>query len=940
MNNFTARAQQILNIARREAYRLHHQYIGVEHILLGLLKLGQGVAVAALERQGVDVADMASKLEHSLVPGTSGETEASLPYTPRARKLLVTAGTQARQMRHNYVGSEHLLLAMLCDDDGLALQALNAFGVSYEATAKCVMDELSTSFDMGGPGNGKDNDPSHMGGGPDSPEDEEEDANAFLHGNARGNRRDGQGQSRTPALQAFGRDLTERARQGELDPVIGRQVEMERVIQILCRRTKNNPVLLGEAGVGKTAIVEGLAQQIVAGDVPEFLLGKKLISLDLALMVAGTKYRGQFEERLKAVMDEIRREKNVILFIDEMHTLIGAGSAEGTMDASNIIKPALSRGELQAIGATTLNEYRKHIEKDAAFERRFQQVQVGEPSVEDTILILKGIAPRYEEHHHVHYTEKALEAAANLSKRYLTGRFLPDKAIDLMDEAGSRLRVARMTRPADIKATEQKKRELEAAKQAAIDAQQFEQAAALRDSIAELNTQLKVSVDNWRQEMDASYLDVDEEEIMAVVSKWTGIPLARMEEKEAEKLLRMEDELKSKVIGQDIACSAISRALRRSRADIKDPRRPIGSFLFMGPTGVGKTYLARNLAEIMFGTADALIQVDMSEYMEKFSTSRMIGSPPGYVGHDEGGQLTEQVRRRPYAVILFDEVEKAHPDVMNLLLQILEEGVMTDSLGRKVNFSNTIIILTSNVGASLASRQGTMGFGAMSHEEADYDTMKERITEAAKQHFRPEFINRFDELIVFRMLERRDLEKIVVLEASKLIRRLADKKIGLKLSPEVVSMLVDKGYDPQYGARPMRRAIERMLEDPIAEAILRGDLTAGHNSEAVKEEISGEIAFRDDTPPTLPAPADKGPSDKSPSDETPANEKDTEQAPDAAQEPPILELSADAPAPKRKRTPRKPKSDATGKATRKSDQGATDEGKPAAKPRRRKKDGE
>lgn len=952
MSNFTARAQQILNIARREAYRLHHQYIGAEHILLGLLKLGQGVAVAALERQGVDIADMASKLEHSLVPGSSGEAEASLPYTPRARKLLVTAGTQARHLRHNYVGSEHILLAMLCDDDGLALQALNAFGVSYDSTVKIVMDELLTNFGMGTPDSGKDDDASPLGnGGPEGPDDEEEDANAFLHSNTRGNRRDGQGQSRTPALQAFGRDLTERARKGELDPVIGRQVEMERVIQILCRRTKNNPVLLGEAGVGKTAIVEGLAQQIVAGDVPEFLLGKKLISLDLALMVAGTKYRGQFEERLKAVMDEIRREKNIILFIDEMHTLIGAGSAEGTMDASNIIKPALSRGELQAIGATTLNEYRKHIEKDAAFERRFQQVQVGEPSVEDTILILRGIAPRYEEHHHVHYTDKALEAAANLSKRYLTGRFLPDKAIDLMDEAGSRLRVARMTRPADIKATEQERRDLETAKQAAIEAQQFEQAAALRDRIAELNTRLKVSVDTWHREMDASYLDVDEEDIMAVVSKWTGIPLARMEEKEAEKLLRMEDELKSKVIGQDVACSAISRALRRSRADIKDPRRPIGSFLFMGPTGVGKTYLARNLAEIMFGTADALIQVDMSEYMEKFSTSRMIGSPPGYVGHDEGGQLTEQVRRRPYAVILFDEVEKAHPDVMNLLLQILEEGVMTDSLGRKVNFSNTIIILTSNVGASLASRQGTMGFGAMNREEADYDTMKERITEAAKQHFRPEFINRFDELIVFRMLERRDLEKIVLLEASKLIKRLADKKIGLKLSQEVVSMLVDKGYDPQYGARPMRRAIERMLEDPIAEAILRGDLTAGHNSEAVKQQETGEIAFREDTPTPKqeqepsessqePARAEPEPEKTGPKSEEPGPGQ-PQVIPADPQPVPDLELQADTPAPKRKRTPRKGKTPPDADTPDAGPPSAPAPGEPpSTKPRRRRKNGD
>lgn len=853
MNNFSPRAQQILGYAREEAARMHHQYIGTEHVLLGMLRLGQGVATAVLEKLGVNPAELSSRIESSLVPGTSGEPESALPFTPRVRKLLVTAGTEASKLQHGYVGSEHLLLAMLSDTDGLALHALNDSGVTYHDALRAVTEILATQYENDAADESKDHstpyDDEH---GDERSEEEEEDANAFLHASSGSRSRGGNGErSRTPALQAFGRDLTERARKGELDPVIGRRAEMERVIQILCRRTKNNPVLLGEAGVGKTAIVEGLAQQIVSGEVPEFLLGKKLISLDLALMVAGTKYRGQFEERLKAVMDEIRREKNIILFIDEMHTLIGAGSAEGTMDASNIIKPALSRGELQAIGATTLNEYRKHIEKDAAFERRFQQVQVGEPSVEDTILILRGVAPRYEEHHHVHYTPKALEAAAALSKRYLTGRFLPDKAIDLMDEAGSRLCVARMTRPEDIKATEHERRELEKKKAEAVAAQDFEQAASLRDRIAELNTRLKTRVDDWHRSMNDSYLDVDEEDIMTVISKWTGIPLSRMEEKEAEKLLRMEDELKSKVIGQDVACSAISRALRRSRADIKDPRRPIGSFLFMGPTGVGKTYLARNLAEIMFGTSDALIQVDMSEYMEKFSTSRLIGSPPGYVGHDEGGQLTEQVRRRPYAVILFDEVEKAHPDVMNLLLQVLEEGCMTDSLGRKVSFSNTIIILTSNVGASLAARQGTMGFGAMSSETADYETMKERITEAAKQHFRPEFINRFDELIVFRMLERADLEKIVSLEARKLIKRLANKQIDLKLSPEVVSMLVDKGYDPQYGARPMRRAIERLLEDPIAEAILRGDLSAGHHSRAIRPEGTDEIAFREE-PPTDP----------------------------------------------------------------------------------------
>ncbi len=841
-----------MNLARREADRFRHNYIGAEHVLLGLLKLGQGVAVSVMENAGIAIDKLAAQIEQSMVPGTASGTAGSLPLTPRVRRLLEMAGQEAKALRHTYVGTEHILLAILRDEDGLARHALASTGLSYDEARKSVLAEIDPKFEVDDNADNGNEQPRDR-----REDDEEEDVNDFLHHpQTAGSGNTGVGsmeRSRTPALQAFGRDLTARAAKGELDPVIGRRAEIERVIQILCRRTKNNPVLLGEAGVGKTAIVEGLAQLIVAGDVPEFLLGRRIISLDLALMVAGTKYRGQFEERLKAVMDEIRKEKNIVLFIDEMHTLMGAGSAEGAMDASNIIKPALSRGEMQAIGATTLNEYRKHIEKDAAFERRFQQVQVGEPSTEDSYLILKGIAPRYEEHHHVRYTDKALRAAVNLSKRYLTGRFLPDKAIDVMDEAGSRLCVVRMTRPSSIKEMQQKCDRLTAEKEAAVSAQDFERAAALRDEGKQLREQLTETVETWKRSMNSEVSEVTEDDIMAVISKWTGIPLSRMEEKETEKLLHMEDELKSKVIGQDIACSAISRALRRSRADIKDPRRPIGSFLFMGPTGVGKTYLARNLAEIMFGTADALIQVDMSEYMEKFSTSRLIGAPPGYVGHDDGGQLTEQVRRRPYAVILFDEVEKAHPDVMNLLLQILEDGSVTDSMGRKVSFSNTIIILTSNVGAEQASRQGTMGFGAIDRAEADYDTMREKITEAAKKHFRPEFINRFDELVVFRMLERADLEQIVKLEAQKLIRRLADnKQIQLTLSPEVVGMLVDKGYDPQYGARPMRRAIEHLLEDPIAEAILRGDLIAGHSSRAVRPEGTDRIAFAEEEKPAAP----------------------------------------------------------------------------------------
>ncbi|MEN8864150.1 MAG: ATP-dependent Clp protease ATP-binding subunit [Akkermansiaceae bacterium] len=824
MNNFTPRAQQVLALARKEADRFNHNYIGTEHVLLGLIKLGQGVAVSVLQRMGLDLESVRMEVEKEVGTGPDVKSTTNIPYTPRVKKVLALANKEAKQLNHSYVGTEHILLGLLREGEGMAARVLTSLSVDLQTTRNEVLAEI---------------DPNFTAEESDDDFDFEDDDEMEME-----NEEDTEGKTKTPALKAFGRDLTKLAQGGELDPVIGRAPEIERVIQILCRRTKNNPVLVGEAGVGKTAIVEGLAQEIAAGDVPEILRDKKVVTLDLALMVAGTKYRGQFEERIKAVMDEIRKVKNVILFIDELHTIVGAGSAEGAMDASNIIKPALSRAELQCIGATTLNEFRKHIEKDSALERRFQQVKVNEPSTEDAIEIMKGLREKYESHHKVRYTDEALVASVKLTSRYLTSRFLPDKAIDVVDEAGARARIQTMTRPIGLKELEGRISEINEEKVAAINDQDFEKAAALRDEEKSTRKELDDKIEGWRGESEEKIVDIEEDDIMSVVSKWTGVPLQRMEQKEAAKLLKMEEDLKETVIGQNEAVVAISKALRRSRADLKDPRRPIGSFLFLGPTGVGKTYLARNLANFMFGDPESLIQIDMSEYMEKFSASRLIGSPPGYVGYEEGGQLSEAVRRRPYSVILFDEVEKAHPDVMNLLLQILEEGMVTDSFGRKIDFRNTIIILTSNVGAESIKRQTTLGFNAMAEDEADFEGMKAKIDAVAKKHFRPEFLNRLDELVVFRMLEKDSLNQIVDLEVAKLVKRLAEKQIELVLEESARDLIVTEGYDPDYGARPMRRAVEQLLEDPLAEAILSGEVKEGQHVTAKVKKDTKKVSFK------------------------------------------------------------------------------------------------
>ncbi|MBM3833469.1 MAG: ATP-dependent Clp protease ATP-binding subunit [Verrucomicrobia bacterium] len=808
MNNFTPRAQQVLALARKEADRFNHNFVGTEHLLLGLIKLGQGVAVNVLQKIGLDLETVRMEVEKLVGTGPDQKMIGNIPYTPRVKKVLSLAAKEAKALNHTYVGTEHILLGLLREGDGVAARVLKNMDVDIEQTRQEILKELDPNFNTAE--EGAQNEPSEKAS-------------------------EKKGEVKTPALKAFGRDLTEIARRGEMDPVIGRKNEIERVIQILCRRTKNNPVLLGEAGVGKTAIVEGLAQEIARGNVPELLREKKVITLDLALMVAGTKYRGQFEERIKAVMDEIRRAKNIILFIDELHTIVGAGSAEGTMDASNIIKPALSRGEMQCIGATTLNEYRKYIEKDAALERRFQSVKVEAPSVDEAILILKGLRQKYEDHHKVDFTDNALEAAVKLSDRYLTGRYLPDKAIDVMDEAGSRARIGAMTRPPDVKNLEVEIEEIKGRKERSIKEQDFEGAASMRDKEKQAKEKMESVLNAWRATREEKRVKVDDEDILQVVAKWTGIPLKRIEQGEAAKLLAMEQELGRTVIGQQEAVTALCKALRRSRADLKDPKRPIGTFALMGPTGVGKTLLAKTLAENMFGDAKSLIQLDMSEYMEKFTVSRLVGSPPGYVGYEEGGQLTEQVRRKPYSVVLFDEIEKAHPDVMNMLLQILEEGKLTDNVGRVVDFRNTIVLLTSNVGAESIRKQTSIGFTKGS-DEANYDKMKEKILDESKKVFRPEFLNRLDDVIVFRSLTRADLVQILDLEISKVMERLKGRNIQLQLDEKAKDFLVQKGYDPTYGARPMRRSVERYLEDPLAEEILKGKLHDNSPIQVTAEE--------------------------------------------------------------------------------------------------------
>ena len=799
---FTDRARKVMQLANQEAQRFNHEYIGTEHILLGLVKEGSGVAANVLKNLDVDLRKIRIEVEKIVQTGPDMVTMGKLPQTPRAKKVIEYGMDEARNLNHNYVGTEHLLLGLLREQEGVAAQVLMNLGLKLEDVRDEVLNLLGHGMESAEPG------AEERGGSGAAPQK-------------------GANRSKTPALDSFGRDLTELARQKKLDPVIGREREIERVVQILCRRQKNNPVLLGEAGVGKTAIVEGFAQMVVDGAVPDILADRRIIVLDLAMMVAGTKYRGQFEERIKAVMNEVRRARNTILFIDELHTLVGAGGAEGAIDASNVLKPALSRGEIQCIGATTLDEYRKYIEKDAALERRFQTIMVDPPNPAQAVEILKGLRDRYEEHHRVQITDDALEAAVELSTRYITSRCLPDKAIDVIDESGARVRLKSMVRPPDLKELEEEIQRLNNAKEEAVAEQKFEKAASFRDQADKLRRKKDQLTEEWREKSRQTDGVVDAEVIAEVVARMTGIPLTRLSSEDAVRLLQMEQELHKRVISQEQAITQVCKAVRRSRSGLKDPKRPTGAFLFCGPTGVGKTLLAKTLAEFMFGDEDALIQIDMSEYMEKHNVSRLIGAPPGYVGFDEGGQLTEKIRRRPYSVVLLDEIEKAHPDVYNMLLQIMEEGHLTDSFGRRVDFKNVIVIMTTNAGAARMAHGGSMGLHTLRERDAErtYEEMKINLMHELQKQFKPEFLGRLDEVVVFRKLTRVELMQIVDIELRKVFERLKERGKKLILSDEARGFIIDKGEAGDgldYGARPLRRSVEKYIEDPLSEELLRG----------------------------------------------------------------------------------------------------------------------